>query len=81
MELSATYIYRSKDMCIHSKLLIPVGEAMKGYNKANNKAKSELNLKNKKKKDTSRKYGLLILNIFLKKKNLSKNSSNFMQIN
>ena len=45
MEVAATYIYRSTDMDMHSKLLILVGVAMEGYNKTNSKAKSELNTK------------------------------------
>ena len=34
IELPATYIYRSVDVDIHSKLLIFVGETMEVYNKA-----------------------------------------------
>ena len=43
-------------MDMRFKLLILVGEATEGYNKANNKAKRELNTKQKKKKDASVKY-------------------------
>lgn len=51
MEHPAMYIYRYTNMDMHSKLLILTGEAMEVYNKAN-KAKSELNTKQQKKKDT-----------------------------
>ena len=51
MELPATYSSKSTNMDMHSKLLILTGEAMEVYNKAN-KAKSELNTKQQKKKDT-----------------------------
>ena len=50
MEIPATYIYRSTDMDMHSKLLILVGEATEGYNKANNKTKNELNTKRRRRK-------------------------------
>ena len=51
LELPATYSSKSTNMGMHSKLLILTGEAMEVYNKAN-KAKSELNTKQQKKKDT-----------------------------
>ena len=46
-------------MDMRFKLLILAGEATEGYNKANNKAKRELNTKQKKKKDSSVKYDFL----------------------
>ena len=55
MELRATYIYRSTDMDVHSKLLILAGEIMEEYNKANSTTNSKLNTKQKKKKETARK--------------------------
>ena len=54
MKLPATYIYRFINMDMHFKLLILVGEALERCHKTN-KAKSELNTKQKKKKDTLRK--------------------------
>ena len=44
-EIPATYIYRSADIHIQSKLLILVEETMEVWNKANNKEKTKLNTK------------------------------------
>ena len=55
MELPATYIYRSADIDIYSKLLILFEETMEVWNKADNKEKTKLSTKQKNKKDTSRK--------------------------
>ena len=51
MKLPATYIYRSADTDIHSKLLILVEETMEVWNIE----KTKLSTKQKTKKDTSRK--------------------------
>ena len=51
MKLPATYIYRSVDTDIHSKLLILVEETMEVWNIE----KTKLSTKQKTKKDTSRK--------------------------
>ena len=51
MELPATYIYRSADIVIHSKLLIFVEETMEVCNKGNNKEKTKLHKKQKNKKE------------------------------
>ena len=55
MELPAIYIYRSADIGIHCKLLILAEETVEVWNKANNKQKTKLNIKQKNKKYTSRK--------------------------
>ena len=68
MELPATYILRSTDTDMRSKLVILVGEVMEVYNKTNKKAKSELNAKQKKKKRHFKKIGLVLIKYFLKEK-------------
>ena len=68
VELPATYILRSTDTDMRSKLVILVGEVMEVYNKTNKKAKSELNAKQKKKKRHFKKIGLALIKYFLKEK-------------
>ena len=55
MELPATYIYRSADIDIYSKLLIVFEETKEVWNKPDDKKKTKLSTKHKNTKDTSRK--------------------------
>ena len=55
IELPSTYIYRSVDIDIYSKLLILFNETMEVWNKADKKEKTKLSTKQKNKKGTSRK--------------------------